>query len=368
MSSTSEKDEEGVMNHNKNSMTPHITLYLIGFAGTGKYTIAKELAKAGYKIIDNHLINNPIFSLLDLDGITPIPAKAWSAISKIREAVFSFIAQHPAANYVFTNVLLEDEDDHAFYDRMRREAEGRGAIFIPIRLLIAPHEHEKRVKSAERKEKFKTTVLSPQEQEKGLIRIHHPHLQELDVTHLSSSQATSAILEFVSNINNTTVNLQQEGITIRPATRADIPAMVALSDQKRRSYEKLQPQFWRCAEKANDNQAQWFEFLMSKGIGLFFIAEREDKVVGFIRGQLENAPEVYDPGGATLMIDDFCVENPSLWPTMGKLLLNELKTQAKPGGALQVVVVSGHHDEPKRQFLKNEGLSIASEWYVAEIE
>lgn len=42
-------------------MGPPITLYLIGFAGTGKYTIAKELAKVGYKLVDNHLINNSIF-------------------------------------------------------------------------------------------------------------------------------------------------------------------------------------------------------------------------------------------------------------------------------------------------------------------
>lgn len=45
-------------------MTRPVTLYLIGFAGTGEYTIAKEIANHGYKVVDNHLINNPIFSLL----------------------------------------------------------------------------------------------------------------------------------------------------------------------------------------------------------------------------------------------------------------------------------------------------------------
>ncbi|MCC8400282.1 MAG: hypothetical protein LN563_06965 [Rickettsia endosymbiont of Platyusa sonomae] len=50
-----------------------IIIYLIGKPGTGKYTIAKEIARAGYSICDNQHINNPIFSLLNYDGLTPIP-------------------------------------------------------------------------------------------------------------------------------------------------------------------------------------------------------------------------------------------------------------------------------------------------------
>ena len=42
-------------------------IYLIGYAGTGKYTIAKELEKSGYVICDNQLINNPINALLNYD-------------------------------------------------------------------------------------------------------------------------------------------------------------------------------------------------------------------------------------------------------------------------------------------------------------
>lgn len=156
--------------------------------------------------------------------------------------------------------------------------------------------------------------------------------------------------------------------SIRPATQADLGSIVVLSDKKRTDYERVQPQFWRRAEKANEEQTKWFEFLMARGIGIFLVAEVENRVVGFIRGQLENAPEVYNPGGATLMIDDFCVESPDLWPTVGQQLLQELMVQAKQRGASQVVIVAGHHDEPKRQFLKSQGLGIASEWYVSRIE
>jgi GNAT superfamily N-acetyltransferase len=152
---------------------------------------------------------------------------------------------------------------------------------------------------------------------------------------------------------------------IRPATLADISGMVALSDLKRREYEKAQPQFWRRAEKANETQAEWFTELLTSANHILLVAEDAHHIKGFIIGELKPAPEVYDPGGLTLMIDDFCVENAE-WDSIGKPLLHALQQQAKQQGAVQTLVVCGHHDEPKREFLKREGLIVASEWYVEE--
>ena len=154
---------------------------------------------------------------------------------------------------------------------------------------------------------------------------------------------------------------------IRRATTADVSSMVALSDKKRSAYEQAQPQFWRRAEKANEEQAQWFEWLLSKDIHILLVVEMNGQIAGFIMGKLKSAPEVYDPGGLTLMIDDFCVESPELWRTVGRQLFSELQQQAKERGAVQTLVVCGHHDESKRQFLKREGLMLTSEWYVKEI-
>ena len=156
--------------------------------------------------------------------------------------------------------------------------------------------------------------------------------------------------------------------SIRKAIKTDIPQMVVLSDKKRSAYEKAQPQFWHRAKKANEKQAQWFEWLLSKNNHILLVSEMNHQIVGFIMGELKSAPEVYDPGGLSLMIDDFCVESPELWSTIGEQLLRELQHQAKQRGAVQTLVVCGHHDESKRQFLKREGLSIASEWYVGEIK
>jgi hypothetical protein len=48
--------------------------YLIGFAGVSKYTVAKALAAlTGARVVDNHTINNPIFGLIEQEGVKPLP-------------------------------------------------------------------------------------------------------------------------------------------------------------------------------------------------------------------------------------------------------------------------------------------------------
>ena len=67
------------------------------------------------------------------------------------------------------------------------------------------------------------------------------------------------------------------------------------------------------------------------------------------------------------MIDDFCVGDESLWETVGAELLQKIRVESKQRGASQLVVVSGHFDDAKRQFLQNQNLTIASEWYVGSV-
>ena len=96
-------------------------------------------------------------------------------------------------------------------------------------------------------------------------------------------------------------------------------------------------------------------------------AQNNQKIAGFIIGKLMPAPEVYNPGGLTLMIDDFCLADEAEWYSIGSKLVQEIKTIAKLRGAAQVLVVCGAHDESKRRFLMNQNLSIASEWFVGGI-
>ena len=159
-----------------------------------------------------------------------------------------------------------------------------------------------------------------------------------------------------------------EAMITRPAIASDIPAMVALSGKKRQAYEKVQPQFWKPAQEANHNQSVWFGELLAAHDHILLVFEEDQHIQGFIIGKLLNAPTVYDPGGLTLMIDDFCVSESSRWVDIGHSLLLDLRKRARDKGAVQELIVCGHHDAPKRAFLKSVGLTIASEWYVAPIE
>ncbi len=181
-------------------MTPPITIYLIGFAGSGKYTIAKEIAKFGYKVIDNQLINNPIFSLLDLDGITPISEKAWASIAIIRAAVLGFISSDTSSNFVFTNVLYDDEINCALYNKVRQAAKKRNSLFIPVKLNVSFEERAKRITNPERLTRFKTTNLAVFHLERELIKINDSHLLEMDVTDLNAAEAAKEILNFVERM------------------------------------------------------------------------------------------------------------------------------------------------------------------------
>jgi len=183
-------------------MTPPITIYLIGFAGSGKYTIAKEIAQFGYKVVDNQLINNPIFSLLDLDGITPISEKAWASIATIRTAVMGFVSSDKSSNFVFTNELYDVEIDYIIYNQVKNAAVMRGSLFIPIKLNVSLEERARRITNPERRTRFKTTKLAETHSKREFIKIDHPYLLEIDVSDLSAEQAAGAILNFIDDVKN----------------------------------------------------------------------------------------------------------------------------------------------------------------------
>ena len=148
------------------------------------------------------------------------------------------------------------------------------------------------------------------------------------------------------------------------ATKNDVASMVELSYQKRKSYEQAQPQFWKYAEGAEEVQAKWFEELLEHKDYILLVAKETSKVIGFITGKLVKAPEVYNPGGLTLMIDDFACDD---WMGLGKQLMNRIAEIAKEKGAVQFCVVAGNHDLEKWEFLEEFGLSCASRWYVGAI-
>ena len=172
-------------------------IYLIGKPGTGKYTIAQELAKFGFIVCDNQLINNPIFTLLNYDGFSKIPEIGWNAIGNIRTAIFDFISIEKNHNYVLTNCLYEDDGDRKCYSQVESMALKRGSLFVPVKLLISEEENLRRISEPSRRARWKS--IDPQDvyQTKQLITIEHPHLLELDVSQFSAAEVAEKILKHI---------------------------------------------------------------------------------------------------------------------------------------------------------------------------
>jgi hypothetical protein len=179
-------------------------IYLIGFAGTGKYTIAKEIYKlTGAKLVDNHLINNPVFSLIKQDGITPLPDSVWEKTWAIRHIVLDVIKNISPSDYsfIFTNVLIEgDKDDAKLFAEIEELAQVRKGRLIPVHLICEENELCRRIVSADRSERFKD--ISPDNARKKLrehevLKVKHPNLLTLEVTNLAATRAAELIIQHV---------------------------------------------------------------------------------------------------------------------------------------------------------------------------
>ncbi len=152
---------------------------------------------------------------------------------------------------------------------------------------------------------------------------------------------------------------------IRPAREADVPAIVALSEEKRTQYERYQPHFWRKAPDSATKQAPFLAQQLTRENVIALVHEQGDVIDGFVIAVLVKSPPVYE-AGITCAIDDFCVTGHD-WMGTGRQLLDEALARAREREAAQVVVVCGHLDQPKREMLAAAGLSIASEWWTQPI-
>ena len=161
--------------------------------------------------------------------------------------------------------------------------------------------------------------------------------------------------------------LEEQDFVVVEWKEDDINAINQLSRLKRKNYEKAQPIFWKWAGETGEKmQRNWFKKLLSCENYIGLTAKNSHKVKGFIIGKIIEAPEVYRPGGPTLMIDDFCVADGD-WDKIGGALIAKIKSIAKDRGVVQMVVVSGSHDHSKKMFLKKMGLLSASEWFVGDV-
>ncbi len=186
----------------------NIFLYLLGFAGTGKLTIARAFARSvGAKVVDNHWINNPIFGLIDPDGVSPLPDAVWSQTAKVREAVLETIATlaKPGANFVFTHDGIEGERYDADVWRGIQSAAAHRARLIPVRLVCSEDELVRRIQSADRAAMLKCTDPADaihKSRHHAVLDPRLPGTLTLDVTSLTPEQSVEAIVAHIKSLGS----------------------------------------------------------------------------------------------------------------------------------------------------------------------
>lgn len=183
-------------------------IYLLGHYGVGKLTTAEAIcAKTGAVLFDNHLVNNVIFSLVRIDGKTPVPEAVWDFVWVVREQAVEAIAElaPEGRSYVLTNALKDDERDRAAYQQIVDLAARRGATFVPVELECSDEENARRIVDPGREVRLKFTdaaIALERKRTAAAIPVSHENLLKLDNTDLSPDEAVEKILAHVESLKS----------------------------------------------------------------------------------------------------------------------------------------------------------------------
>jgi len=156
-------------------------------------------------------------------------------------------------------------------------------------------------------------------------------------------------------------------MVIRSAEAGDIESCVGMIEARRRLYETFEPGFWRKAEHSAAMSTAFFSHLAADAGALFLVSQADAGIDGFLIAMNTQHPPVYAPGGPTALIDDFCVAEPALFPSVGAALLEEARDRLKTRGFTQLVVVCGARDTARTAFLQGQALSLTTTWWTASL-
>lgn len=196
-------------------------IYLIGIPAVGKYTIAREIGRmTGAKVVDNQLINTPVYSVIGYDGTStfPFPQGAGAHIEKIQRAVLAVIRDYcpPDDSFVFTNVLdARAPEDKAWFRRIERLAKQRKAGFFPVWLTCDAETLRQRKNTPERRARLKDidlTTISWYVREFEVLRVQHPNALTLDTSHCGPEQIAKRILEHVEGTGHGAKPATRDGV------------------------------------------------------------------------------------------------------------------------------------------------------------
>jgi hypothetical protein len=183
-------------------LPPPAVYQLLGFPGTGKYTVAKELthqlvaAGRTAKLLDNHATANLIFDVVPPAERLSSPSMAH--IGTIRRAVLTAIEElsPPDWSFVFTN-WIPPTSTLATVERHRQLAAQRGVPFVIVVLECERDEILLRVGGDDRAARLKLVDVARAAEviDGGALLPDWPGLLHLDVTSRTPEQAAAWIVD-----------------------------------------------------------------------------------------------------------------------------------------------------------------------------
>lgn len=179
-------------------------ILLNGYPATGKLTIAKELCDmTGAVLVDNHLINTPIFAVVGADGKSNLPNEVKSFTRAIRRAVYEAMVRFAPVDksFVLTGCLYNEyEPDKEWLAETVAMAKARRAKFAVIKLTCKTETLMARVVGEDRKGRKLTNPdhLKKEVESYTLMNVREHENFELDVSDLIPRQSAEAILSHMN--------------------------------------------------------------------------------------------------------------------------------------------------------------------------
>lgn len=176
-----------------------IIIYLIGYTGVGKRTIAKEISKiTAVRFFDNDHLYNVVTTLVNQERL--LNKRLIKHYLKLKLLAYDIIIDgcNMHDSFILCEELHENNPLHKeLYDKMFETANSRGSIFIPIILDCAAEEiiirYMKRNRTKEfkpaTKEFCKHNILANK-----ILNISHPNELKIDVTSMSPKDAANEIV------------------------------------------------------------------------------------------------------------------------------------------------------------------------------
>ncbi|MGL9761161.1 MAG: AAA family ATPase [Wolbachia sp.] len=178
-------------------------IYLMGFPGSGKFTIARKLSEIiDVVIVSNNLFNNVIFNVVKLPN-AEVSNDLWEKIFAVIENMLAVFGKHhiKSKHYIFTNELIDgDSYDQRVYSSMVNLGEKMGVEILPV---VLHCNNEELIKRVELKERYQEGKIS--DSDFAIKRTREKRLFvpegsiEIDNSNLSAKEVAARIVKKMNN-------------------------------------------------------------------------------------------------------------------------------------------------------------------------